>query len=41
MVEAPKDCMSCANSMVTEDDELFCIIFQTIVDDHDDCEHYN
>lgn len=39
--ECPKDCMNCSNSMVTDEDELFCVIKQKIVPDDGYCDEYN
>lgn len=36
-----KDCLSCSNSGVTEEDELYCVIKQEIVNEDDVCEEYN
>lgn len=41
MKECPKDCMSCSNSSVTDEDELFCIVHKKIVNDEDICDEYN
>lgn len=41
MYECPKDCMSCGHSMVTDEDELFCVIKQEIVPDDGYCDEYN
>lgn len=41
MKEPPKDCLSCARSLSTEDDKLFCVIKQQIVEEDDVCEDYN
>lgn len=41
MREVPKDCMSCVNSHVTDEDKLYCIVHEKIVKDEDTCEDYN
>lgn len=34
-------CIYCGHSMLTEEDELFCVIKQEIVKDEETCEEYN
>ena len=41
MKEVEKDCFSCGQSMVTEEDELFCMVHQRIVKDNEACEDYS
>lgn len=41
MNEVPKDCLSCGQSMVTDNDELYCVVNKKIVKDEDTCEDYN
>lgn len=36
-----RDCLSCSNSGVTENDELFCVVKQEIVQEDGYCEEYN
>ena len=36
-----EDCCGCANSMVTDEDKLKCILKQKIVKDDDICEDFN
>jgi len=36
-----KDCFNCGQSMVTDEDKLFCVAHQKIVNDEDVCEDYN
>ena len=41
MKEAPKDCLSCGQSMVTDDDKLFCVVKEEIVEEDNVCSDYN
>jgi hypothetical protein len=41
MQEIPKDCLSCANSGINDDDELWCVVKQEVVPENDTCEDYN
>ena len=34
-------CFYCSNSVVTDDDELFCLIKKEIVEDENTCDEYN
>lgn len=36
-----KDCFTCGQSMVDEDDKLFCVVHKKIVQDEETCEEYN
>lgn len=40
-METKKDCLSCSNSMSTEDDELYCVMKQKIVEEDYVCEEHN
>ena len=40
-MNCPKDCLSCSNSMSTEDDKLYCVIKLDFVEEDYCCEHYN
>lgn len=33
-----RDCFECRRSMVTENDELYCSLYEKIVDEEDVCE---
>lgn len=35
-----KDCLNCANSGVTDEDELWCVIKQEVVQEDGYCEDY-
>ena len=37
----PQDCLSCGQSMVTDEDNLFCVFHQKEVNDDGYCEEYN
>ncbi|MGX1266728.1 hypothetical protein RKD55_004672 [Rossellomorea marisflavi] len=36
-----KDCLTCGNSMSTDENELFCNIKEEFVKEDDSCEDYN
>lgn len=36
-----KDCLSCANSMSDDEDNLYCVLKQKFVEEDDTCEDHN
>jgi hypothetical protein len=41
MKELEYICFYCSNSMVTEENELYCVIKEKIIQDEEMCEDYN
>ena len=40
-MESNKDCFSCSNSMLNDDDELVCVLDGEIVPDAGYCDEFN